>query len=75
VQYDTQTGRKKVLCFLHKHFQEKYGYNLDGCFSSVLDPKGETLYVSWDGFRDGQPRGMESAALTVIPIPASERTP
>ena len=39
-----------------------------------LDPKGEKLYVSWDGWREGHSRrSMESTALTVIHIPASER--
>jgi hypothetical protein len=75
VQFDLKTGQRKVLCFLHQFFKDKYGYYLDGCFCSVLDPNGEKLYVSWDGWREGQPRGSESAALTVIHIPASERQP
>ncbi len=73
VQYDTQTGGKKVLAFLHKHFWEKYGYALDGSFGSALDEKGERLFISWDGWRKGQPRGWESAAITVLYIPESER--
>lgn len=73
VQYDTQTGRRKVLAFLHRHFWEKYGYALDGSFGSALDEKGERLFISWDGWRKGQPRGWESAAMTVLHIPATER--
>ena len=73
VQYDVQTRKRKVLAFLHKHFHKKCKYHLDGCFCSVLDPKGESLYISWDGWRDGQPRGPESSALTVVEIPESER--
>lgn len=73
VQYDTQTNQRKVLGFLHATFWEKYGYALDGSFSSALDEKGERLFVSWDGWRKGQPRGWESCSLTVIHIPASER--
>ena len=60
---------------MHAVFKKKCGYNLDGCFCSVLDAKGEKLYISWDGWRNGQPRGMESCALTVLHIPASERMP
>lgn len=74
VQYDVKTGRRKVLAFLDKFFQKKYGYHLDGCFCCVLDERGETLYISWDGWREGQPRGMESSALTVVHISASERS-
>jgi hypothetical protein len=75
VQYDLKNKTRKVLCFLHAEYRKKYGYTLDDCFCSVLDEKGETLYVSWDGWRNGQPRGWESFALTVIHIPESERRP
>lgn len=75
VQFDVKTKKRKVITFLHTYYQKKYKHNLDGCFCSVLDPKGEKLYVSWDGWREGQPRGMESATLTVIHIPTSERKP
>ncbi|WP_145094205.1 YncE family protein [Anatilimnocola aggregata] len=73
VQYDTATNRRKVLGFLHATFWEKHGYALDGSFSSALDEKGERLFICWDGWRKGQPRGWETAALTVFHIPASER--
>ena len=76
VQYDTRTRTRKVLAFLHSFFRDRYRYNLDGCFCSVLDPKGEKLYLSWDGWREGQPGPrMESAALTVVHIPPGERRP
>jgi len=73
VQYDIKKRKRKVLGFLHTLFHRKYRYTLDGCFCSVLDPQGKTLYISWDGWRNGQPRGMESSVLTVVQIPASER--
>jgi hypothetical protein len=73
VQYDVKTNRRKVLCFLHETFKKKCGYFLDGCFCSVLSPEGDKLYVSWDGWREGQPRGSESGALTIIHIPEEER--
>lgn len=73
VQFDLKTGRRKVLAFLYRHFWDKYGYALDGSFGSALDEKGERLFISWDGWRKGQPRGWESAAITVLHIPASER--
>lgn len=73
VQYDVATGNRKVLAFLHATFWEKYGYALDGSFGSALDEKGERLFISWDGWRKGQPRGWESTSLTVVHIPAAER--
>lgn len=73
VQFDLKTGKKKVLAFVHGLFWEKYGYALDGSFGSALDEKGQRLFVSWDGWRKGQPRGWESAAITVVHIPETER--
>ncbi|HEX5102736.1 MAG TPA: hypothetical protein VFV87_02935 [Pirellulaceae bacterium] len=73
VQYDLKTGKRKVLAFLYQHFWDKYSYALDGSFGSALDEKGERFFISWDGWRKGQPRGWESAAITVLHIPASER--
>jgi hypothetical protein len=73
VQFDVKTRTRKVIAFLHAFYFEKYGYTLDGTFSSALDPKGERLYITWNGMRKGQPRGWESCALTVVHIPASER--
>jgi hypothetical protein len=76
VQFDVRTHKRKVIAFLHRPFQKSCRYNLDGCFCSVLDEKGETLFVSWDGWREAQPnKRMESSALTVIEIPATERQP
>ena len=73
VQFDLRTNRRKVLAFLHDTFWEKYGYALDGSFGNALDEKGERFFISWDGWRKGQPRGTETCALTVLHIPASER--
>lgn len=75
VQYDTTTGKRKVLAFLHDVFWEKYGYALDGSFGAALDEQGGRFFVSWDGWRKGQPHGWESAALTVVHIPEGERRP
>ena len=73
VQFDVRTKKRKVIAFLHPFYASTYGYTLDGTFSSALDPKGETLYVTWNGMRKGQPKGWESCAFTAIHIPASER--
>lgn len=74
VQYDLKTGHRKVLAFLYRYYWETYQYAPDGTFCVVLDPAGDKLYVGWDGWRKGQPRGWESAAMMVIHIPASERS-
>jgi len=73
VQFDVQTKKRKVICFLHPFYIEKYGYTPDGTFSSSVDPKGEKVYITWNGMRKGQPKFWESCALMVVNIPASER--
>lgn len=49
VQYDTRTGRKKVIAFLYPYYHEKYGYIPAGSFSIKLDETGERLFTLWNG--------------------------
>lgn len=71
VQFDTKTRRRKVLAFLHPFYQEKYGAELKGTYSTAVDPAGDTLYVTWNVSRGS--RAWDSCGLTVIHIPAEER--
>jgi len=73
IQFDTETRRKKVICFLASFYQDKYGVALKGTYSTALDPKGEKLYVTWNAGRGT--RAWDCCAITVIHIPESERTP
>lgn len=73
VQFDVQTKKPKVIAFLTPYYKDKYNYTPDGTYSVALDDKGENLFITWNGFRTGQPRFWESCALTMIQIPASER--
>jgi len=71
IQYDTETRRKKVICFLASFYQDKYGVALKGTYSTAVDPKGEKLYVTWNAGRGT--RAWDCCAITVIHIPESER--
>jgi hypothetical protein len=73
VQYDTKTKTRKVIAFLHPHFEEKFGATLVGTYSVAVDPKGDKLYVTWNVSRGS--RAWDSCALMVIHIPESERMP
>jgi hypothetical protein len=73
VQFDVKARKPKVLAFLAPYYAAKYGYTPDGTFGVALDEKGETLFVTWNGMRKGQPKFWESCAMTAIHIPASER--
>ncbi|MBI4663371.1 MAG: hypothetical protein HY735_31610 [Verrucomicrobia bacterium] len=72
VQFDVKTMRKKVIAFLHPFYTDKYGCTLKGTFSSAVDPKSDKLYITWNNSRGG--RAWDSCVLTVIHIPASERS-
>lgn len=71
VQFDVKTKQRKVIAFLHPFYREKYGCTPVGTFSSAIDEKGETLYVTWNVNRSG--KAWDCVALTAIHIPASER--
>jgi hypothetical protein len=74
VQYDVKLRKRKVIAFLHPFYRDRYGYTPAGTFSAALDPRGDKLYVTWNGMRDGS-KAWESCALMVIHIPESERRP
>lgn len=71
VQYDVKLKQRKVIAFLHPYYRQKYGCAPVGTFSSAIDEKGETLYVTWNVNRSG--KAWDCTALTAIHIPASER--
>jgi hypothetical protein len=80
IQYDTQTGIKKVLAFLHPYYYDKYGYTNGGTFSIALDTEGSRLFVLMNGgFIDLQAQTPESAgvfghcSVLLVHIPESER--
>lgn len=72
LQFDVQTRTLKALAFLHPTLAETAGYVPDGTYSCLADPKGEALYITWNGWRKGMTR-WETCALTILRIPESER--
>lgn len=75
VQYDTRTGKKKVLAFLNDHFLEKYGYCAYGAFGVELDPTGSNLFFYMNGqfTEPALGSGYGRPALFSVHIPESER--
>ncbi|GIW91487.1 MAG: hypothetical protein KatS3mg109_1919 [Pirellulaceae bacterium] len=71
VQYDTRTGRKKVLAFLHPYFQQKYGISLVGTYSTAVDEEGKRLFITWNVSRGS--RAWDCCGVMVVEIPESER--
>lgn len=75
VQFDVQTGKKKVLAFLTSFYRQQYGGTPRGTYSLALDPRGERLYITWNVSRIDKSKAWDCCALTVVHIPESERQP
>ncbi|MCD6307432.1 MAG: hypothetical protein J7M24_00395 [Candidatus Latescibacteria bacterium] len=78
VQYDTETGVKKVLAFMFPYYYDKYGYTCGGTFSIKLDDAGERLFICWNGafIEHEEGRGGDTfgqCSVMVVNIPESER--
>ncbi|MCD6308613.1 MAG: hypothetical protein J7M24_06410 [Candidatus Latescibacteria bacterium] len=78
VQYDTETGRIKVLAFTWPFYREKYGFTTSQNFSLKLDDAGEKLFVVWNGgFVEHETDGVDDTfgqvAVMLVNIPESER--
>lgn len=78
IQFDTKTGTRKVIAFLHPFYEKKYGFVPIGTYGSAVSPDGSRLFVTWNGCRGGMVRRkypFNTCAMTVIHIPESERQP
>ncbi len=76
VQYDLQLNQKKVICFLHPALTDATGYTCMGTYALAVSPDGAKVYITWNGSQGGDSKGklrFNTAALTVVEIPKSER--
>jgi hypothetical protein len=71
VQFDVRTKQRKVIAFLAPFYRKAYGFAPVGTYSTAIDEKGETLYVTWNVNRSG--RAWDCVGMTAIHIPPSER--
>ncbi len=75
VQFDTRTGRKKVLAFLRDFYLERYGYGPGGVYGIELDEEGENVFFYTNGRFTTLDRGCSYGrpAIFHVTIPESER--
>jgi sugar lactone lactonase YvrE len=80
VQYDVQTGRRKVLAFLAETLADEFGYVPGGSYGVKLSADGGVLYVNFNGHaadairpQHMKPNGFGLTAFAAIHIPQSER--
>ena len=77
VQYDTATGRKKVIAWLVDYYYDAYGYWVGGTYGMEISSDGSFLVICMNGAfterddENGSPYGNPS--LFVVEIPESER--
>ncbi len=71
MQYNTHTGQRKVIAFLHPYYEKKYGCAVHGTYAVSVTPDGSQVFVCWNAARGT--KGWDTCALTAVHIPASER--
>lgn len=71
IQYNTQTGVRKVIAFLHPFYEKKYGCAVHGTYAVSVTPDGSQVFICWNAARGT--KGWDICALTAVHIPASER--
>lgn len=74
MQFNTRTGKRKVIAFLDDYLFEKYGYYNGGAHGLALSPDGGTLVFNLNGaFKARVEPFYGNPALLVVRIPESER--
>jgi len=75
VQYDIETGKKKVIAFLGPFYHEKYGYATAGTFGIELSADDSLLVIHMNGGFAPEPYKPrhEHPAIFAVHIPGSER--
>ncbi len=77
VQFDTKTGTRKVLAFLHPFFEKHYGFVPIGTYGLAVSDDGSQVFITFNGCRGGPDnRGrypFNTCGLIVLHIPEDER--
>ncbi len=71
VQFEIETGQKKIIAFLHPFYENKYGFIPKGTYSTALSEDGSQFFVTWNVSRGT--RAWDCCGLSVVHIPESER--
>ena len=73
VQFDTQTGRKKVLAFSFDYFFERYGYGMLCSYGIEPSRDGSSIFAYINGTFVPEREMTSYGRPSIIHIPASER--
>ena len=69
VQYNIQSGSKKILAFLEPFYNDTHDFMMASSFGAALDPSGDKLYITWHGNNDGQMIWYRACGMTVLHLP------
>jgi len=80
IQYEIATGRRKVLAFLARAFEQAHDYVPAGTYGVKISADGGTLYVNFNGHAADRirpasmrPNGFGLTSFAAIHIPRAER--
>jgi len=74
IQYDTKTGRRKVLAFLNELLRSEKNYNLGGTYGVAVNGDGSQLLINFNGAPLGNKQpDFGLCSVIILDIPASER--
>jgi hypothetical protein len=79
IQYDIANGRRKVIAFLARAFEQGHDYIPAGTYGIKISADGSTLYVNFNGHptknlpKHLRPNGFGLCAFAAIQIPRGER--
>ncbi|MGI9014221.1 MAG: hypothetical protein ACR2GY_08225 [Phycisphaerales bacterium] len=74
LQFDTHTGKRKVIAFLHDALLQARDYHLGGTYALEVSPDGSTIGIGWNGGQKGQKKpDFGLCSVMLLEIPASER--
>lgn len=74
VQFDTRTGRKKVLAFLDQYYFDRYGYDMGSVHGSTLSGDDATFTIVFNGaFLPPDKGWQDTPSIIAVHIPESER--
>lgn len=80
VQYEIDSGKRKVIAFLVKPIEDAFGYVPAGTYGAKLNADGSTIFVNFNGHATDRKRpnnmranGFGLCAFAAIHIPPSER--
>lgn len=73
IQFDLETGARKVIAFLGEPVWRQHGFHLGGTYNVMCSPDGATVYIGFNGLAGSRERNFGDQAFVAVRIPTAER--